>query len=44
MTCAAIALKCVGPSMGEKPELTKKLPGSITVATFFLVKDLKSKL
>ncbi|KAH0938346.1 hypothetical protein HID58_005807 [Brassica napus] len=29
-TCAAITLKCVRPSMGEKPPLTDKLPGSTT--------------
>ncbi|CAN6844579.1 unnamed protein product, partial [Brassica oleracea] len=28
-----ITLKCVGPSIGEKPPLTDKLPGSITVIT-----------
>lgn len=33
MACAAVTLKCVGPSMGEKPQSTKKLPGSITVVT-----------
>ncbi|KAF8115412.1 hypothetical protein N665_0027s0028 [Sinapis alba] len=27
----SITLKCVGPSMGEKPPLTDKLPSSITV-------------
>ncbi|WZY76632.1 hypothetical protein YC2023_023016 [Brassica napus] len=32
-TCAAITLKCVRPSMGEKPPLTDKLPGSTTVIT-----------
>ncbi|WZZ33254.1 hypothetical protein YC2023_016655 [Brassica napus] len=29
-TCAAITLKCVGPSMGEKPPLTDKLQASVT--------------
>ncbi|CAL9240301.1 unnamed protein product [Arabidopsis halleri] len=47
----SIALKCVGPSMGEKPELTKKLPGSITVGklkilceNFFKLKSIKPRL
>jgi hypothetical protein len=41
----SITLKCVGPSMGEKPHLTKKLPGSITVVTtfFFCIENPKSK-
>lgn len=29
--CSAITLKCVGASIGEKPSLTKKLPGATTV-------------
>lgn len=29
--CAALALKCVGASMGEKPPMTRKLPPSTTV-------------
>ncbi|XP_010427979.1 PREDICTED: tubulin-folding cofactor E-like [Camelina sativa] len=47
----SITLKCVGPSMGEKPELTKKLPGSITVGkmkilceNFFKLKNVKPRL
>lgn len=28
---AAINLKCVGASIGEKPPLAKKLPGTTTV-------------
>lgn len=30
---AAITLKCVGASIGEKPQLAKKLPGTTTVFT-----------
>jgi hypothetical protein len=47
----SITLKCVGPSMGEKPHLTKKLPGSITVGklkilseNFFKLKSIKPRL
>ncbi|VVA94930.1 unnamed protein product [Arabis nemorensis] len=47
----SITLKCVGPSMGEKPQLTKKLPGSITVGklkilceNFFKLKSIKLRL
>ncbi|CAA7052339.1 unnamed protein product [Microthlaspi erraticum] len=47
----SITLKCVGPSMGEKPPLTKKLPGSITVGklkilcdNFFKLKPIKTRL
>jgi hypothetical protein len=29
----SITLKCVGPSMGEKQPLTKKLPSTTTVST-----------
>ena len=30
---AGVTLKCVGPSMGEKQPLTKKLPATATVST-----------
>ncbi|CAN8235531.1 unnamed protein product [Cochlearia groenlandica] len=47
----SITLKCVGPSMGEKPQLTKKLPGTITVGkliilceNFFKLKSIKPRL
>jgi len=30
---AGVTLKCVGPSIGEKQPLTKKLPATITVST-----------
>ncbi|RYR63109.1 hypothetical protein Ahy_A04g020902 isoform A [Arachis hypogaea] len=48
---AAITLKCVGASMGEKQPLTKKLPATTTVGklkflceSFFKLKSLKLKL
>ncbi|KAK3035016.1 hypothetical protein RJ639_033930 [Escallonia herrerae] len=44
----SINLKCVGASIGEKPPLTKKLPGSTTVGklkilceNFFKLKSIK---
>ncbi|XP_054806442.1 tubulin-folding cofactor E isoform X1 [Prosopis cineraria] len=47
----SITLKCVGPSMGEKPQLTKKLPATTTVGklkllceSFFKLKSVKLKL
>ncbi|KAK4265484.1 hypothetical protein QN277_026533 [Acacia crassicarpa] len=47
----SITLKCVGPSMGEKPPLTKKLPATTTVGklkllceSFFKLQSLKLKL
>ncbi|KAK3137774.1 hypothetical protein QOZ80_5BG0457050 [Eleusine coracana subsp. coracana] len=47
----SITLKCVGPSMGEKQPLTKKLPPTTTVGklkslceSFFKLKDLKVRL
>ncbi|XP_021903365.1 tubulin-folding cofactor E [Carica papaya] len=47
----SITLKCVGPSMGEKPQLIKKLPASITVGklkilceSFFKLKSVKTRL
>eukprot|EP00267_Zea_mays_P055420 XP_020408758.1 tubulin-specific chaperone E isoform X2 [Zea mays] len=47
----SITLKCVGPSMGEKQPLTKKLPATTTVGklkslceSFFKLKDIKVKL
>jgi len=30
---AGVTLKCVGPSLGEKQPLTKKLPATTTVST-----------
>jgi tubulin-specific chaperone E len=30
---AGVTLKCVGPSMGERQPLTKKLPAATTVRT-----------
>ncbi|CAI9272433.1 unnamed protein product [Lactuca saligna] len=46
----AITLKCVGPSIAEKPPLTKKLPATTTVGklktlceTFFKLKYIKPK-
>ncbi|XP_025807024.1 tubulin-folding cofactor E [Panicum hallii] len=46
-----ITLKCVGPSMGEKQPLTKKLPPTTTVGklkslceSFFKLKDIRVKL
>ncbi|KAL6624574.1 hypothetical protein ACP70R_031895 [Stipagrostis hirtigluma subsp. patula] len=47
----SITLKCVGPSMGEKQPLTKKLPPTTTVGklkslceSFFKLKDIKVRL
>ncbi|CAB4297902.1 unnamed protein product [Prunus armeniaca] len=47
----SITLKCVGASIGEKPSLTKKLPGATTVGklkilceSFFKLKSIKLKL
>ncbi|OEL16397.1 Tubulin-folding cofactor E [Dichanthelium oligosanthes] len=47
----SITLKCVGPSMGEKQPLTKKLPPTTTVGrlkslceSFFKLKDIRLKL
>lgn len=47
----SITLKCVGPSMGEKQPLTKKLPPTTTVGklkslceSFFKLKDIKLRL
>ncbi|KAF4368022.1 hypothetical protein F8388_002633 [Cannabis sativa] len=47
----SIILKCVGASIGEKPLLTKKLPGTTTVGklkilceSFFKLKSVKLKL
>ncbi|KAF7838029.1 tubulin-folding cofactor E isoform X1 [Senna tora] len=47
----SITLKCVGPSMGEKPPLTKKLPATTTVGklkflceSFFKLQSMKLKL
>ncbi|OMO81652.1 hypothetical protein CCACVL1_12327 [Corchorus capsularis] len=47
----SVTLKCVGPSMGEKLPLTKKLPATTTVGklkvlceSFFKLKSLKLKL
>uniref|UniRef100_A0A0D9WBT8 CAP-Gly domain-containing protein n=2 Tax=Leersia perrieri TaxID=77586 RepID=A0A0D9WBT8_9ORYZ len=47
----SITLKCVGPSMGEKQPLTKKLPPATTVGklkslceSFFKLKDIKLRL
>uniref|UniRef100_A0A0E0KXI6 CAP-Gly domain-containing protein n=1 Tax=Oryza punctata TaxID=4537 RepID=A0A0E0KXI6_ORYPU len=47
----SITLKCVGPSMGEKQPLTKKLPPATTVGklkslceSFFKLKDIKVRL
>uniref|UniRef100_A0A0E0DKU7 CAP-Gly domain-containing protein n=1 Tax=Oryza meridionalis TaxID=40149 RepID=A0A0E0DKU7_9ORYZ len=47
----SITLKCVGPSMGEKQSLTKKLPPATTVGklkslceSFFKLKDVKLRL
>ncbi|KAF3434118.1 hypothetical protein FNV43_RR25221 [Rhamnella rubrinervis] len=47
----SINLKCVGASIGEKPPLTKKLPGTTTVGklkslceSFFKLKSIKLKL
>ncbi|KVH88820.1 CAP Gly-rich domain-containing protein [Cynara cardunculus var. scolymus] len=47
----AITLKCVGPSIGEKPPLTKKLPATTTVGklktlceSFFKLKSIKPLL
>ncbi|XP_066325083.1 tubulin-folding cofactor E-like [Miscanthus floridulus] len=47
----SVTLKCVGPSMGEKQPLTKKLPPTTTVGklkslceSFFKLKDLKVRL
>ncbi|XP_059451695.1 tubulin-folding cofactor E [Corylus avellana] len=47
----SITLKCVGPSIGEKPPLTKKLPATTTVGklkilceSFFKLKSIKPKL
>uniref|UniRef100_A0A0E0PGE5 CAP-Gly domain-containing protein n=1 Tax=Oryza rufipogon TaxID=4529 RepID=A0A0E0PGE5_ORYRU len=47
----SITLKCVGPSMGEKQPLTKKLPPATTVGklkslceSFFKLKDVKLRL
>lgn len=44
----AVTLKCVGPSIGEKPPLTKKLPATTTVGklktlceSFFKLKSIK---
>lgn len=48
---AAVTLKCTGPSMGEKPSLTKKLPATTTVGklkilcqSFFKLKSIKPVL
>ncbi|KAI3767563.1 hypothetical protein L2E82_17780 [Cichorium intybus] len=47
----AVTLKCVGPSIGEKPQLTKKLPATTTVGklktlceSFFKLKSIKPLL
>ncbi|KAL6179242.1 hypothetical protein ACLB2K_050758 [Fragaria x ananassa] len=47
----SVTLKCVGASMGEKPSLVKKLPGTTTVGklkilceSFFKLKSMKLKL
>ncbi|KAK3222082.1 hypothetical protein Dsin_009107 [Dipteronia sinensis] len=47
----SITLKCVGASMGEKPQLTKKLPATTTVGklkilceSFFKLKSIRPKL
>uniref|UniRef100_A0A0A9D661 CAP-Gly domain-containing protein n=1 Tax=Arundo donax TaxID=35708 RepID=A0A0A9D661_ARUDO len=47
----SVTLKCVGPSMGEKQPLTKKLPPTTTVGklkslceSFFKLKDIKVRL
>ncbi|GKV12409.1 hypothetical protein SLEP1_g23551 [Rubroshorea leprosula] len=47
----SITLKCVGPSIGEKPPLTKKIPATTTVAKLkilceglFKLKSIKLKL
>ncbi|CAL4910786.1 unnamed protein product [Urochloa decumbens] len=47
----SITLKCVGPSMGEKQPLTKKLPPTTTIGklkslceSFFKLKDIRVKL
>ncbi|GAB4839529.1 hypothetical protein Ancab_029055 [Ancistrocladus abbreviatus] len=47
----SITLKCVGPSMGEKPPLVKKLPATTSVGklkilceSFFKLKNTKLKL
>lgn len=47
----SITLKCVGASIGEKPSLMKKLPGTTTVGklkilceSFFKLKSMKLKL
>lgn len=47
----SITLKCVGPSIGEKPALTKKLPATTTVGklktlceSFFKLKSIKPLL
>jgi len=47
----SITLKCVGPSMGEKQPLTKKLPSTTTVGklkslceSFFKLKDIQLRL
>ncbi|KAJ3683216.1 hypothetical protein LUZ60_013443 [Juncus effusus] len=50
-TLINLTLKCVGPSMGEKQPLTKRLPPSVTVAklkglceSFFKLKNIKLRL
>ncbi|CAL5097485.1 unnamed protein product [Urochloa decumbens] len=47
----SVTLKCVGPSMGEKQPLTKKLPPRTTIGklkslceSFFKLKDIRVKL
>ncbi|KAK4798206.1 hypothetical protein SAY86_030532 [Trapa natans] len=47
----SVTLKCVGPSIGEKPPQTKKLPATTTVGklkilceNFFKLKSMKSRL
>ncbi|CAD6251729.1 unnamed protein product [Miscanthus lutarioriparius] len=47
----SVTLKCVGPSLGEKQPLTKKLPATTTVGklkslceSFFKLKDIKVRL
>ncbi|PKI47402.1 tubulin-folding cofactor E [Punica granatum] len=47
----SVTLKCVGPSIGEKPQQTKKLPATTTVGklkllceNFFKLKSIRPKL
>lgn len=44
ISSAGITLKCVGPSMGEKLPLTKKLPPNTTVCTSLFMSDYTCNL